>query len=67
MGEFAAIFSNIWPRESVIQDELFDKELELMPMNLQFLDMPYMCRQNKDGFQFVQALARCPDLELFGL
>ena len=36
-------------------------------MTLQFLDMPYMCRNNEDGFKFVHALAECPDLELFGL
>ena len=35
-------------------------------MSLQFLDMPYMCRQNKDGFRFVEALADCKDMELFG-
>ena len=66
MGEHARLFTTIWGSEDEIKEKLFDKTKELQPMELMFLDMPYVCKQNKDGYNFVKALAECPDLELFG-
>ena len=36
-------------------------------MDLQYLDMPYIFRQTKEGFNFIYALMVCDDLEIFGL
>ena len=42
MGEYGCLHAEIWVPESTIKDEIFDKTQALQPMELQFLDMPYI-------------------------
>ena len=42
MGEYGCLHAEIWVPESRIKDEIFDKTQALQPMELQFLDMPYI-------------------------
>ena len=61
------IHTKIWASESNIEKELFDEKEALQPMDLRYLDIPYVFCPSKDGFKFIDALVECPELEIFGL
>ena len=61
------IHTKIWTAESNIGKELFDENEALQPMDLRYLDIPYVFCPSQDGFNFIDALVECPELEIFGL
>lgn len=44
MGEYAKIFTQISVEESKIKDELLDESKALTPLNLEYMDLPYIFR-----------------------
>ena len=59
--------TKIWTAESNIGKELFDENEALQPMDLRYLDIPYVFCPSKEGSKFIDALVECPELEIFGL
>ena len=56
MGEYGLRCTHVWVPESEIKTKLFDPEEALLPMNLQYIDLPYIYRPTKKGFSFINAL-----------
>ena len=67
MDDYGLLFTKIWVPESEIKEQLFDKKKALTPMNLQYLDLPYITRPTQAGFDFIYALAECETLDIFNL
>ena len=67
MGEYGLQYTRIWVPESEIRKELFDPEEALLPMNLQYLDLPYIYRPTEKGFSFIHALTQCDNMDIFTL
>ena len=67
MGDYGRMFTNIWISESVIRDTLFNPRKSLQPMEMEYLDMPFVYKPNKAGFEFIYALNKCDELEIFNL
>ena len=67
MGEYGLQYTRIWVPESEIRKELFDPEEALLPMNLQYLDLPYIYRPTEKGFSFIHALTQCSNMDIFTL
>jgi hypothetical protein len=67
MGEYGVISTQIWTSESQTKKKLFDDRGPLQPMNLKYLDLPYIYKRTSEGRKFIEALTQCEDLEIFGL
>ena len=65
MGDYALLNTEIWVPESDIRAKLFDRKQPLQPMEMNYLDMPFLHRPTKEGFDFIYALTKCSDLNLF--
>ena len=46
---------------------MFEKQGTFQPMNLRYLDMPFFYHHSELGFEFVNALEECENLDLFKL
>ena len=49
MGHYARQYIKIWVPEKKIKDEIFNRNSALQPMNMRYLDLPYIYRPNKQG------------------
>ena len=67
MGEYGMLSTAIWAPEREIKAELFDDSKALQPMTLQYLDIPYIFDPTQEGFRFIDALLKTPELGIFGL
>ena len=65
MGEFGMLRSEIWSPEKKIVNEMFDKSGALLPMYMQYFDMPEIYQPSLAGMDFIYALAECKDVDLF--
>ena len=66
-GDYGFLLTPIWTTESEIKTKLFDEDGSLQPMELRFLDIPYIYRHGKQGFEFLYKLQNYEDISLFGL
>ena len=67
MEEYGLMYTNIWVPESDIREKLFDPKQALSPMNLQYLDLPYIFAPTYKGFDFIYALSKCNNMDIFTL
>lgn len=54
-------------RDKHIEEAMFDKEGSLRPMELNLIDLPHFYSHNYIGFDFITALTKSDDIEIFGL
>ena len=57
MGEYGIIKTEVWVPESDIKREIFEDSGSKYPMNLFYMDIPYMYDNTERGREFMQALA----------
>ena len=67
MGEYGCMYTKVWVPENHIREELFDEKGALSPMMLEYLDLPYIFRLSVKGYAFIEALAKCNNMEIFTL
>ena len=67
MEDYGLMYTNIWVPESDIREKLFDPKQALSPMNLQYLDLPYIFGPTRKGFDFIYALSQCENMDIFTL
>ena len=65
MGDYALLKTEIWVPESDIRNKIFDSSQPLQPMEMNYLDIPIVYRPTQQGFDFVYALTKSKDLNLF--
>ena len=65
MGDYALLKTEIWVPESDIRKKIFDSSQPLQPMEMNYLDIPIIYRPTQQGFDFVYALTKSKDLNLF--
>ena len=65
MGDYAMLPTEIWVPESTIREKLFDRSQPLQPMEMTYLDIPFIFSPTQQGFDFIYALTKCQDLNLF--
>ena len=67
VGEYGMLATKIWAPESAIKKDLFDRSKALQPMDMKYLDIPFIFRPTHEGFEFIDALLETNQLEIFGL
>ena len=67
MGEYGMVRAKIWDSENKMKEALFDETKSLQPMVMQYMDVPQLHYNTLEGMDFIDALSKSNDLELFAL
>ena len=67
IGEYGVLETKIWAPEKDIQDKVFEKEGALLPMKLEYIDIPDLFRNTAEGINFIYALEKTERLDLFAI
>ena len=68
MEEYAVATSKLWEPDTRIKEEIFDPNLHLQNIKMQFLDVPLLFKPCEKAYEFIYALAESDiDLKIFEL
>ena len=59
--------TQIWAPEADIQAQIFDCDGDLLPMTLEYIDIPDIFRNTPEGFDLIYALEKTDKLDLFAV
>ena len=67
MGQYGFLRTPIWVPEDQIKKKMFKDSGALQPMKMEFLDIPLVYWNTAAGFDFIYALNKCEDINVFAL